>query len=99
MLQRQHGEAAVSAVLTDSRAMVALSGGRAVALLPLDYLAWTEPVAQSAAEIAERAKKELGAKGLQMQLTGQVSAQARKELQGLGWAVKEKASSGGPSGQ
>ena len=63
-----------SSVLTDSRAMVAASGGRAVALLPLDYLAWTEPVAESATEIAERAKKELGAKGLQMQLTGQVSA-------------------------
>jgi len=99
MLKRQHGQASVSVVLTDSRAMVAVSGGGAVALLPLDYLAWTEPVAQSAAEIAERAKKELGAKGLQMQLTGQASARARKELQGLGWALQEKASGGGPRGQ
>lgn len=90
MLQRQHGEAAVSSVLTDSRAMVAASGGRAVALLPLDYLAWTEPVAKATAEIAERARKELGAKELQMQLTGQVSTRARKELQGLGWALKER---------
>jgi hypothetical protein len=94
MLKRQHGESPVSAVLTDSRAMVALSGGRGVALLPLDYLAWTEAVAESAAEIAERAKKELGAKGLQMQLTGQVSARARAELQSLGWVLKEKASAG-----
>jgi hypothetical protein len=39
MLKRQHGEGAVHSVLTDSRAMVGLSGGRAVALLPLDYLA------------------------------------------------------------
>jgi hypothetical protein len=99
MLKRQHGENPVSAVLTDSRAMVGLSGGRAVALLPLDSLAWTESVAESAAEIAERAKKELGAKGLQMQLTGQVSTRARKELQGLGWALKEKASAGGPATQ
>jgi len=99
MLKRQHGESPVSAVLTDSRALVGLSGGRAVALLPLDYLAWTESVAESAAEIAERAKKELGAKGLQMQLTGQVSTRARKELQGLGWALKEKASAGGPADQ
>lgn len=90
MLQRQHGETPVSSVLTDSRAMVAVSGGRAVALLPLDYLAWTEPVAKTAAEIAQRAKTELGAKGLQMQLTGQVSTEARKELQGLGWALKER---------
>jgi hypothetical protein len=99
MLKRQHGEAAVSSVLTDSRAMVGASGGRAVALLPLDYLAWTEPVAKTSAEIAQRAKKELGAKGLQMQLTGQVSSQARKELQGLGWALQEKASAGGLADQ
>ncbi len=99
MLKRQHGEAAVSSVLTDSRAMVAVSGGRAVALLPLDYLAWTEPVAEVSAEVAARAKKELGAKGLQMQLTGQVSQRARKELQALGWALKEKASAGGPAEQ
>jgi hypothetical protein len=99
MLQRQHGQGAVSAVLTDSRAMVALSGGRAVALLPLDYLAWTEPVAQAATEIAARAKKELGATGLEMQLTGQASERARKELQGLGWTLKEKASSGSPTGK
>jgi hypothetical protein len=94
MLQRQHGESAVSAVLTDSRAMVGLSGGRAVALLPLDYLSWTEPVAQAATEIVARAKEELGATGLEMQLTGQVSDRSRKELQTLGWALKEHAPEG-----
>ncbi|MGD8895754.1 MAG: hypothetical protein PVJ73_06945 [Acidobacteriota bacterium] len=94
MLQRQHGEGAVSAVLTDSRAMIALSGRRAVALLPVDYLSWTEPVAQAATEIVARAREELGATGLRMQLTGQVSAQARKELEALGWALTEKAPGG-----
>jgi hypothetical protein len=89
----------VTEVLTDSRAMVALSGGRATALLPLDYLAWTEPVAKAATEIAERARTQLGAKGLQMQLTGQASERARKELQTLGWALQEKVSAGGLSGQ
>ncbi len=99
MLRRQHGQGAVSAVLTDSRAMVALTGGRAVALLPLDSVAWTEPVAQAATEIAERAKKELGASDLEMQLTGQASERARKELKALGWALEEKASAGSPTGQ
>jgi hypothetical protein len=99
MLKRQHGTTPVSAVLTDSRAMVAVSGGRAIALLPLDYLAWTEPVAKAATEIAERARKELGAKGLQMQLTGQVSTEARSELQGLGWALKERVPGSFPKGQ
>jgi hypothetical protein len=99
MLSRQHAAGAVSAILTDSRAMVALSGGRAVALLPLDYVAWTEPVAEAATEIAERAKTELDAKGLQMQLTGKTSTQARKELQSLGWTLKEGVPAGSPSGK
>ncbi len=86
MLQRRGSEGEVTSVLTDSRAMVGLSGGRAIALLPLDYLAWTEPVSKDAAEIAARAKLELGASGLEMQLTGRASERARKELRGWdGW--------------
>ena len=99
MLKRLHGEAPVKKVLTDSNALVALSGGRGVALLPLDYVAWTERVSEVSTEVAERAKKELGAKGLQMQVGGKVSSKARTGLQGLGWAVQEGASLGSPSGQ
>jgi hypothetical protein len=99
MLKRQHGEGAVSTVLTDSRAMVALSGGRAIALLPLDYLAWTEPVSEAAAEIAARAKKELGAAGLEMHLTGQASAKARTGLQSIGWKLKEGVPGSAPGGR
>ena len=99
MLKRQHGEGAVSSVLTDSRAMVGLSGGRAIALLPLDYLAWTEPVSEAAAEIAARAKKELGAAGLEMHLTGQASAKARTELQSIGWKLKEGVPGSTPGGR
>jgi len=99
MLKRQHGEGPVGSVLTDSRAMVGLSGGRAVALLPLDYLAWTEQVSEAAAEIAERAKKELGAAGLDMHLTGQASAKARTELQSIGWRLKERVPGSTPGGR
>lgn len=99
MLKRQHEKGPVSAVLTDSRAMVALAGGKAMALLPLDYVAWTESVAGAAAEMAERAKKELGATGLEMQLTGTASERARKEIQALGWALTEKAPAGSPGGR
>lgn len=97
MLKRQHGEGAVTSVLGDSRAMVALSGNRAIALLPLDYLSWTEPVAQAVAEIVERAKNELGASDLEMQLTGRASGRARSELQELGWALRERAATGSGS--
>ena len=95
MLQRQHGGGAVTSILGDSRAMVALSGNRAIALLPLDYLSWTEPVAQAVAEIVERAKNELGASDLEMQLTGRASERARSELQELGWTLSERATGNG----
>jgi len=94
MLKRQHAESAVSAVLTDCRAMVALSGGRAVVLFPLDYVAWTDPFAATATEIAGRATKELGATVLEMQVTGQVSTRARREIQALGWTLKEASPAG-----
>ena len=89
MLARHHGHHPVEAVLTDSRTMVARSGRRAVALLPLDDVAWMQRPAEAAREIAERAKKELGATSLEMWLTGQASPRARQELEGLGWALKE----------
>ena len=54
----------------------------------MSNVSWTEPVAKAAAEIAKRAKEELGVSGLQMQLTGDVSARARTELQTRGWSVK-----------
>lgn len=99
MLALQHSQAAVEQILTDSRAMVAASGGRALALLPLDYLAWTEPASKSAAEIAERAKTELGTSGLEMRLTGQASSRARTGLQAIGWSLKEGVPGGGPGGE
>lgn len=90
MLQRQHAKAPVQGVLTDSSAMVATVSGVAMALLPLDYLVWTEAVAEPSSEIAERARKELGAGGLEMHLTGQASERARQELATLGWSLRER---------
>ena len=96
MLQRQHAGAPVQEVLTDSRAMVATVSGVAMALLPLDYLAWTEAVAEASSEIAERARKELGAGGLEMHVTGQASERARQELKTLGWGLRERVPSAHP---
>jgi hypothetical protein len=91
MLKAHHGRSAVSAVLTDSRAMVARSGKRAIALLPVDYLAWTEPVSTAAVEIAQRAREELGATALEIRLAGRASKRAGQKLASLGWAVSEGA--------
>jgi hypothetical protein len=100
MLQALHAAAPVSAVLTDSRAMVAKTGsGAGVALLPLDYVAWTENVQKAGTEIAERTRKELGAKALEMHLAGKTSPRAKKDLEALGWTLKEGVALSGAGGR
>jgi hypothetical protein len=94
LLAGLHKASPVTAILEDSRAMVARTGERAVALLPLDYLRWTESSQKSGTEIAQRAKAELGAKALEIRITGQVSDVARKGLQEAGWQIKEGVSDG-----
>ena len=100
MLLRQHGQSAVEAVLTDSNAMVALSeGGQAMVLFPLDYVPWTEHVAEVTLEITQRAREELGASRIRMHLTGRLSERARIELETQGWALDEGVPAGSPPDQ
>jgi hypothetical protein len=94
LLAGLHKASPVTAILEDSRAMVARTGDRAVALLPLDYVRWTEASQKAATEMAQRAQKELGAKVLEMRVTGKVSDGARKGLTAAGWQIKEGASDG-----
>ncbi len=90
MLARFHAATPVAQMLSDSKAVVAKAGdGRAVALVPVDWVAWTEPYAKAVAEIGERSKKELGATGLELQLTGRMSDRAKQETKALGWMVTE----------
>ena len=91
MLERAHAKAGVTQVLGDSRAMVAKTkDGRALVLLPVDWVPWTEPVDKASAEVARRAKAELGASKIEMQTTGRVSDTAKKELAARGFTVLEK---------
>jgi hypothetical protein len=94
LLAGLHKSSPVTAILEDSRAMVARTGDRAVVLLPLDYLRWTESSQKAGTEIAQRAKAELGAKTLEIRITGQVSDVARKGLQEAGWQIKEGVADG-----
>jgi hypothetical protein len=90
MLQRLHAASPVTAVLPDSRALVAKTkDGRAVALLPLDWVGWTAGSEKALAEMAARAKSELGASKLEIQLTGRMSEAAKKEAAARGIAVAE----------
>jgi hypothetical protein len=91
MLAMLHARLPVSAVLTDSTTLVArVAGRRAVALLPLDWVRLTGTSRKAFRELAERARKELSAGSLEIDLTGQMSPRALKEATGLGWRVKQK---------
>jgi hypothetical protein len=79
----------VSALLTDARAIVAKTGTRAVALLPVDWVRWKEDLQKVTTELAARAKGELGATALEMRITGTATAAAKVGLRSEGWTVKD----------
>ncbi len=90
MLMRFHKKTPVVAILNDSRAMVAKTkDGRAVVLLPVDWVQWTEAYEKASTEVETRAKKELGVTKLELQMTGTMSALAKKEMAARGFSVVE----------
>jgi len=90
MLQHFHAKSPVTEILSDSRALVAKTkDGRGIALVPIDWVQWTEPFAKAAGEAGARAKKELEAAKLELHLTGRVSDVAKREAAALGWTVVE----------
>ena len=92
MLQRFHAASPVAELLTDSRALIAKTrDGRAVALLPIDWVQWTPEFAKAASDAGGRAKKELATGKLEMRLTGRMSPAAKTEVAALGWTVAEGA--------
>jgi hypothetical protein len=94
LLAGLHKVRPITAILDDSGALIAKTGGTAVALLPFDTLRWTERLAQSAAELASRSRKELRAKSLEARVSGTVTAAARAGLTAAGWKVKAGATEG-----
>ncbi len=95
MLQALHAKTKVAAVLPDSRAMVAkVRDGRAIVLLPVDWVRWTEAFEKSATEVEGRARSELGARKLELRTTGRLSPTAKSELAARGWTVIEGLAAG-----
>jgi hypothetical protein len=63
--------------------------GRAVVLLPVDWVQWTAAYEKALAEVERRAKAELGATKLELRMTGRMSEVAKKEMAARGWTVTE----------
>ena len=65
--------------------------GALVVVLPLDYLVWTEPMAQLLTGANQLMSELSGIKEKQVWLTGTLSPRARKEIESRGWQVRDRA--------
>jgi hypothetical protein len=65
--------------------------GALVVNLPLDYLVWTEPMAQMLILANQMVNELPGIKEKQVWLTGTLSPRARKEIESRGWQVRDRA--------
>lgn len=90
LLQRLHAAQPVTAVLGDSRALVAARGARAIVVLPVDYLRSSAETREAMAEIDARARAELRATSIEVQMTGRVSDRLRGEMTNIGWTLRER---------
>ena len=90
LLQRLHAAEPLTAVMTDSRALVAARGARAIVVLPLDYLRSTAETRQVMTEIDARARAELRATAIEVQTTGRVSDRLRGEMAAMGWTLRDR---------
>jgi hypothetical protein len=88
MLQRYHAQVPVDRLLADSRAIVASARDGAVLLAPLDFVRSTGAGRKVLGEIATRARRELGASSLALQITGTLSDRARQDAQAAGWTIR-----------
>jgi hypothetical protein len=67
------------------------ANGALVVVLPLDYLVWTEPMAQLITGANQLVSELPGTKEKQVWLTGTISPRARKEIETRGWQVRDRA--------
>ena len=88
MLQELNVKSPVKALLTDSRAMVAVTrAGEGVALLPVDWLRETQSAVRTMTEMATRTRKELGASSLRLQTDATITPRARTAFTAAGWKM------------
>ncbi len=88
LLQQRHADTPVTAVLPDSRVLVAVSADcRGAALLPLDWVRWTADTEAALRDIIGRARAELRASTFVIVLSGKASTSTTKEATARGWTI------------
>ena len=63
--------------------------GRLVLLSPVDFIAWTEGVAEKLARLDGAIAESGGFTGKELWITGRVEPDARAHLEAAGWVVEE----------
>lgn len=92
MLERFHRtQAPLARIVPAQAAAIALTkDGRLVHLLPADYVAFTQPVAQAVDGAARRAKEDFASAKPEVWITGEASARVKQELGSRGWALQQR---------
>lgn len=74
----------------DNLPLLQKKDGTVVAVLPLDYLAWTERFANKEKAVSEAIRKIPRVKGKEMFVVGSVNPQAKRALEARGWKVEDR---------
>jgi hypothetical protein len=83
-------ESIQSFIKADSLPLLEKADGTVVAILPLDYLEWTQRFANTEGAVSEAIRKIPGIRGKELLVIGKVGPKARKALETRGWKVGEK---------
>ena len=86
MLEALHARTPVKAILTDSKALVAVTSARqGVMLLPVDWLREASSAVVTMKDVAARASNELGATSLRVETNATVTPRAKAAFAQAGW--------------
>jgi hypothetical protein len=69
--------------------LLVTTGGKAVVVAPLDYVAWSPVFAQKALAVSSATRNMQGITGNELLITGTVHPAARKTLESRGWKVED----------
>jgi hypothetical protein len=65
--------------------------GRIVSVMPIDALAWTQSTGGALRDSAADARRLVASGQVELRITGSATALAKRQLQGLGWKLVERA--------
>ncbi|MDJ0609605.1 MAG: hypothetical protein QNJ67_11570 [Kiloniellales bacterium] len=90
MMAKLWEQSRFSVVRTEKTAMLKMDDGRLLGVFPLDYVQWTQDLADYMPGFEAELEKAGAADGKELWFEGVVSPDGKKGLEGYGWTIKEK---------